>query len=611
MLNGSISKFFWPPIVDGDYLDAARRRCLIVMCLCAGVIGLVSGLNNFENSLALYPVQTIFGVGAPLVILTCPFLIALTNNLRAVAIFFLAISFVAMTAVPLIAGGMFSRATFFMLPWAMMATLFLGWRSGIGAAAIVIGCYALLFGLRGYISPSVYEISAETISGWLFFALSLTLVALITGAAIFQREMEQAARRLTESRQEAQSANQAKSDFLARMSHEIRTPMNGILGMAELLQTSRLDGQQKVFVDTISASSETLLSVINDILDLSKIEAGQLTFVSEPFSLTELMAQTKALFAPRFAEKGVEFSLAAEEVDGLVAIGDAARIRQILINLIGNALKFTEQGSVCVSLEAMTTGGVCALSFVVDDTGVGIPAGKIDAIFDNFSQAEDTTTRRFGGTGLGLAISRQLARSMGGDISASSIYGEGSTFIFRISLPYRTEMISDAENDLSFELDIEFGDDDIEIADAQKPQHAIPAPEDRVRLLIAEDNEVNQLVIRHMIDTRYYDLETVENGADAVAAVERGAFDLIFMDVSMPIMDGYDATIAIRRYEAENSLARTPIICLTAHALNGQREKVLETGMDDYLSKPVRRAQIDAMLEKWTGDNEVVAQEVA
>lgn len=599
-MKAALARFFWPPVTDGDYLNTARKRCLIVMCSVAAVVGLASGLQNFEASFAVYPVQTLVSVLAPLILLACPILLAVTNNLRAIALFFNAFIFAALLAVPMIAGGMHSRATLFMLPWAMMATLFLGWKEGIGAGILVFVAY-LLFHLNGPdIPPGIHDMSSETLSSWLFVGLTMTLVVLIGGAAIFQREMERAAVKLSEARAEAEAANRAKSRFLANMSHEIRTPMNGILGMTEMLENTPLNDQQKIFTDTISYSGQSLLAIINDILDLSKIEAGDEKLVSKPFDIRALAEQLRMHFEPQAQTSNIEFMLAVDESLPETVRGDKGALRRILFNLLNNALKFTNEGTVCVNISGEVKDSNLDLTIEVDDTGIGIPADYVGNIFDKFAQAETSTTRRYDGTGAGLAISRLLARAMGGDISVRSIVGKGSNFTVSVKLAVISNAAAPASEAQQTPLGAKAA-----LPKALPQQCASVAPgaasASGIRILVAEDNEVNRLVLKHLLGERCDDVTFANDGREAFEAYKNKNFDVVLMDISMPNMDGYEAARAIRAHEDQHHLNHTPIICVTAHTLEEHREKSLASGMNDYLPKPVGKENLWAKLNAWTG----------
>lgn len=581
MSRSAVSHFLWPPVIDSNYLDAARRRCLVILSIAAAFTGLISGLRNFEASFAMYPLQTAIAIIIPLIFLTCPLLIARTNNFRAIAIFYLTLAFVGMLMVPLMAGGMFSRATFFMLPWVVLVTLFLGWKEGIVAAVIVFTAYVALHLMHAAILPSVYDISADMISQWLLIGLSLTLLMLTVGAAIFQREMERAAVKLSEARVEADKANRAKSEFLAKMSHEIRTPMNGVLGMAEMLETTALTDQQKLYARTISASGQSLLTIINDILDLSKIEAGHISLESKPFALERFFEDIAALFLAQVERKGVAFVVDCEPSLPDAVCGDAGRIRQIVINLVGNALKFTDAGHIKIDVSGETRDDHVNLQIAVEDTGIGIPADKLEDVFDKFEQVESLTTRRFDGAGLGLAISRQLANAMGGALNVQSVYGEGCRFTLAVTLPIADVLPEEA------------------IKETPPRAPAPNASRERLRVLVAEDNEVNRLVLQAMIDSNRCEIAFAINGQTAVNAFRKDDFDIVLMDISMPVMDGFAATKEIRKYESETGALRTPIICVSAHAFEDQRQKSAESGMDDYLTKPVNKTTLMTMIEKW------------
>ena len=404
---------------------------------------------------------------------------------------------------------------------------------------------------------------------------------LVTGVNSMLDNLELRDAQLLEAKQEAEDANRAKSRFLAQMSHEIRTPMNGVLGLATLLLKTDLDKEQRTFVQTIFRSGEALLQLINDILDFSKIEAGKLELEAVHFNLRELAEETVELFSNSASEKNVKLSCFVQSALPEYVVGDPGRLRQILMNLLGNALKFTRNGDVALTIfpeETDTTGGV-HLRFEVSDSGIGISREKQQEIFAAFSQADGSITRKFGGTGLGLAICRQLVQLMGGTIGVTSEEGQGSVFWFTIRLPVgrAEEAVSSTEN----------------IGNAERLQGFSGT------VLVVEDNITNRIVSRGMLEHTGLKVDMAENGEQAVAASEKMSYDLIFMDCQMPVMDGYEATGIIRQRENEQGLAKTPIIAFTAHAMKGDREQCLSVGMDDYLAKPFTEQQLCAVLEKW------------
>ncbi len=385
------------------------------------------------------------------------------------------------------------------------------------------------------------------------------------------RALEAAQNRLTEAKNQAEAASRAKSDFLAIMSHEIRTPLNGVLGMTQAMAFNELSDAQRQRLEVVRQSGEALSAIVNDVLDLSKIEAGKLSLEAIEFDLGALMRDAQTAYGALAAGKGLDFSLRLENAEG-VYLGDPTRVRQILFNLISNALKFTEAGAIIVSARRLSVG----VMLEVSDTGVGIAQDALADLFLKFTQADVSTTRRYGGTGLGLSICRQLAEMMGGSIHADSREGEGSRFIVTLALPRVGEA-----------------------APAVTAVAASPAPtqpERPLRILAAEDNAVNRLVLKTLLEQVGLEAVTVENGALALTAWESEPWDLILMDVQMPVMDGPDAARAIRTTEAREGRARTPILALTANAMAHQIESYLAAGMDGHVAKPIEaQALFDAI----------------
>ena len=404
-----------------------------------------------------------------------------------------------------------------------------------------------------------------------------------------RRELQQVARRLQEARIGAESASQAKSAFLANMSHELRTPFNGMLGMLALLETSRLDADQADYLSTARQSATHLLDLLNDILDISKLESGRLDIVPHAQDLQRLLRDVQSLMAMSAEAKGLRLQVVVADSVPQWVLADGKRVKQILFNLMSNAVKFTAQGEVSLVVTALAVadddseGMAHELSFVVRDTGIGMDPAMRERLFQRFMQGDASTSRRFGGTGLGLEISRSLARMMGGDIAVDSTPGEGSCFTLRLVLPAAGP--GGAAGALPGFID----------SVAAPADDGMPAPaHEGLDLLVADDHPVNRKFMAILLARMGHRVRLAHNGAEAVAAVVAQLPDLVFMDVHMPVLDGLQATRALRDLPAP--MAQVPIVALTADAFADTRQRVLDAGMNHFLSKPVQPDDIEALL---------------
>lgn len=411
----------------------------------------------------------------------------------------------------------------------------------------------------------------------------LSVLALTSSTLLFWyivsiiRRQQSLISQLDHSERKIKAGARIKENFLANMSHEIRTPMNAILGFTNLLQRRHLDSKSKEYVQTIQKSGESLLTIINDILDISKIEAGMMRIESSPFSVRGLVQSVEAMFIDKAKEKGLSLSASVDKTVPDILEGDATRLTQILINLTSNSLKFTNHGTISIHItNEGVSDNVISTGIVVADTGIGIEKEKLDTIFERFKQADDTVTRKFGGSGLGLSIVNDLVLLQHGSIKLKSEPDKGSTF--KLVIPYKISSESVGSLVLT-----------------------PPSPEaiqefKQFKILVAEDNEINQNLVKHLFDEWQLEFDLVNTGTKAVEALKTNKYDLVLMDIQMPEMDGYTATQEIRSVLKLD----IPIIAMTAHALVGEREKCLGYGMNEYISKPIREDQLYKLINEFT-----------
>ena len=723
-----------PAIELSDPDDSARRKKLLtVISWGMGLMGLQFALmfSIFQKTMSLQIVSTAV---PSLLIMLNPTLMRRGASLKLAGSLLLAELFIALTLVATSTGGFNAPVLIWFLVIPLIAIFLFGTHSSIFWTVLVSIAYITFYGLdfRGLATEGALPEATQNLFWLLAFMTVLGFLLLLGWYYETSRqrslnmvkqsleEMKALNEALREARDEAEKATKAKSEFLANMSHEIRTPLNGVIGMTSLLFDTTQTQEQQEFTNTIRSSGDALLTIINDILDFSKVEAGKMELEEQPFSLQDCVEDVIDLLAPKALEKELELFYLFQPAVPLAVRGDVTRLRQILLNLMSNAVKFTEQGEILVGVDSqLVDNGRFKIHFSVKDTGIGIPPEKMQRLFKSFSQVDSSTTRKYGGTGLGLTISKMLVELMGGRMWVESKANEGSTFHFNIEVEQANLEETNRPPEISSQLDgkrILIVDDnetnrfilskqteswgmlpvtavsgldaltrlkqgvafDLAILDFQMPEmdgltlankirDHFPAndmplvmltslganfhdgrkqifdaclskpvkpnqlyqtlatvleyPERSnmrptktkvsgstdfdntlgqthpLRILVAEDNLINQKVALRMLERMGYRADIAANGLEAVAALHRQPYDLIFMDVQMPEMDGVEATIQIKQ---EWPTAQHPtIVAMTANALDGEREKYLAIGMDDYISKPVRPLELAAVLKKY------------
>ncbi len=412
-----------------------------------------------------------------------------------------------------------------------------------------------------------------------------------------EAELKKTQKELVRAARLAEAANKSKSEFLANMSHEIRTPLTGIIGMAEILLNTPLSAEQKDFLETINVSSETLLVIINDILDISKIEAGEFSLASAPFDLTHAVENIVRIFTPQAEKKGIHLVTRFQPGGSYCVTGDLVRTRQIIFNLAGNALKFTHEGRVEIRVKQGTvTGNMAQFHIEVEDTGIGIEPRYLGTIFNKFTQVDSSDTRKYGGTGLGLSITRQLVELMGGSIRVGSTLRKGT--IFYLMLPFPLATREDLVPPPRLKEKIAPITPPLEKSGSVLAEETVPGEAQGLsplKILLAEDNKINQKLIGAILKKAGYRLDIVGNGKKAVEKVKESPYDLVLMDIQMPGLNGLDATKAIR----ESGYRQLPIIAMTASAFEEDKQMCLNAGMSDFLSKPLKQSALFHIISKW------------
>jgi|GEM_PF-3469979 len=572
----------WPPVRDGNTLMAARERMLNVMAITVALLGGFAGSLNLAANIHDYPAQALAGVIIPVSALAIP-LIARNPRLVKPAGAALCIAlYLLVTGMIGTIGGMYHPAAIYYVGLPVPAAFLIGYRSGLAVAVL---CCATMLGLYafggGIDNPFAAHITPYFV-GWNTVVLVILTLGVGVAASVFQHQLEGAGRALDRARQRAHAASRAKSDFLASMSHEIRTPMNAILGMAQALENADIPEAQKKQAETLGRSGQLLLRLVNDVLDLSKIEAGKMEIEATRFSLADAAGTVEALYGPAAHDKGISLDIRLSEAAHAPLIGDPVRISQILNNLVSNAIKFTAQGGICVEIDCREAGDGRAreVSITVSDTGVGIAPDQAERLFRPFTQADVATARTFGGTGLGLAIVRRLCNLMDGDIGLESMPGEGATFTAHL----RVEAAEAAAPILP--------------CGCASPVCDTEMRARSLRILAADDNRTNRLVLQALLGAVTDELTIVGNGQEALDVLAVETFDLVLLDSQMPVLGGVETARRIRERERAEGLPAMPVYAVSANVMPRHVAEYTEAGMTGFIAKPVSREALFEVLAR-------------
>lgn len=571
----SLRRKLWPKDSPHGHLRLAGERAFSVFCMLAGVSGLGITLINLPY-LADFPLTVGLGGLIAILCLGGPFFVVGAREFNRNARIFGHLVGLLLLVLSLAAREMVSPSNLLFVPAVLTMTLALGWRDGLVTLGLAFAAYGGTFVMTGgQWAADLPHVNTMTLIAGQILAASFVFA----GSGAFRRQMVHAAKELQHQTELAEEASRAKSEFLATVSHEIRTPLNGVLGMARILEDGTLRPDQTEQVRAIAQSGELLLTTLNDVLDLSRIEAGQMTMEIRAFDVTAMIDGLARVYAGATAEKGVGFAVEISPDLDLAhkRVGDENRITQILHNLLSNAVKFTAEGG--VDLSVMPGDIDDEIRFVVRDTGIGMNEEQRQHIFDQFVQADQSTSRKFGGSGLGLSIVAQLADLMQGQVAVDSQPGAGSRFTLRLRLPVDAALATG---------------DGSQAAVSGAP---VPAPVRDLRILVVDDVSINRAVMRGMLAKLGYHARYAASGEEAVRAVEHDAFDIVFLDISMPGMNGYETLDRIRELETAATRKPSIIIAQTANVMSHQLNSYSEAGFDGALGKPILMEPLEAHLK--------------